>query len=285
MEVENIDEILAIFEWLEGHGIPYFILSGGTNVLVGDEGFAGMVIKMTNRDIIVKGRRFECGSGASMAKVVSLAASQSFSGLEWAAGLPGSVGGAIRGNAGCFGGSISGIVEIVSVLNLKKKAIENFSTKDCNFGYRTSCFKDKKADGYIILGATLKLEEGVDEVISETMFRNIKRRSAKQPKLPSAGSIFQNIKISDLKNGSELIELAEEAGVINDGMIPAGWLIDELGLRGKKIGGAKISMEHANFIVNTGQATAEDVVVLISIIKQKARCQFGVQLHEEIVYC
>jgi len=279
--VENKEELLEVLAWAEKNRLPFQVVGGGSNLLVSDRGFDGLVIKMANAGLSVRGERIECGAGAPLAKALSVSVGHALAGLEWAIGIPGTVGGAIIGNAGARGSTIADIIETVAAYNYKQKRSEILSRSLCRFGYRGSLFKE--VEGYVIISAILKLQLDKKEEIErrEQIFLN--QRLSSQPKLPSAGSVFKNIDAAAVSN-SQAIRLAEKEKMIVDGQIPAGWLIDHLGLRGKKIGGAKISLEHANFIVNAGDATAEDVVMLVSFIKQQVRTKLGVQLHEEIRY-
>lgn len=283
IEVENKEELIAATEWAKENKEKIYILAGGSNILISDKGVDGLVIKIKNNDALVKGERIECGAGAGLATLVNLAAQAGLAGLEWAAGIPGTIGGAIRGNAGAFNKRIGEQVETVEVFNVKKNKFKQFSRKDCEFDYRGSIFK--KDNNLLIWQIILKLERGEITEIKNKMGDYLKYRGETQPKLPSAGSIFKNLSLDYLKNNnSYLAELALEKNIIKDNQAGAGWIIDLLDLKGKAIGGAKVSLEHANFIVNTGNATAENIITLISFIKQQARDKFGVQLEEEIQY-
>lgn len=284
VEIKNELDLKEVFLWLKEKKEKYLILAGGSNVLINDGIFEGLVIRISNNDLFVRGDRLECGAGASLAKSLSLAVRESLGGLEWAVGIPGSTGGAVRGNAGAFGGQIGDLVEIVEVFNLKKNKIEVLSNKDCLFSYRDSVFKEKK-DEYIIWKVFLKLKKREQSEIQSLLSNYLERRVKTQPRLPSAGSVFKNLDADMIKDVNiDLYERAREKNIIKDGLIAAGWVIDQLDLRGKKIGDVKISLEHANFIVNTGQAKAENVVMLISFIKQQVRDKFKIQLQEEIQY-
>lgn len=284
IEVKTKEELLTTFVWVKKNKEKIFILGGGSNVLINDKGLDGLVIKMINDNISLHGERLECGAGASLARAVRLAMSNNLSGLEWAIGIPGAtIGGTIRGNAGAFGFSISEIVETVEVFNIKKKKFELFSKKDCEFDYRASIFK--KDNNYLIWNVVLKMRKGNKRQIDESINRNLEFRNAKQPKLPSAGSIFKNLTIDYLREcNKNLADKALEDRIVKNNMLGAGWLINLAGLRGKTIGGAKVSLEHANFIINTSKATSGDVVMLISYIKQQVRNRFKVQLQEEVQY-
>jgi UDP-N-acetylmuramate dehydrogenase len=210
--------------------LPFFVLGGGSNLLVSDKGFNGLVIKY----------------GQPLSFYVS-------KGLEWAAGIPGTIQGAVYGNAGAFGKSMEDVIEEVVVFDTKTGKLKN---KDCQFSYRHSIFKKKK--NLIIVSVKIKKKKSNPQKIKQ--YFEYKKKT--QPlNLPSTGSIFKNPK------GSSAAELIEKCG-----------------LKGKKIGKAKISEKHANFIVNLGGARAEDVKKLINLAKKLVKKKFGVVLKEEIRY-
>ncbi len=282
-QIKNGQNFISALTWVKKKKIPLHILSGGTNVLISDQGVKGLVIFIKNNNIIAKGRRIIADAGTDLALAVSLAKSLSLSGLEWAVGIPGSIGGAVRGNAGAFGHDISEVVETITVLDINSGQFKILSRNDCHFSYRQSLIKEKK--NYIILQITLKLIFADTATISNLMEKNLQHRLKTQPRLPSAGSVFKNIDADFVQTTNfDLYNRAKSKQVIKANKIPAGWLISELGLKGKTIGGAKISLEHGNFIVNTGKATAEDVITMISYIKQQVRDKFGLQLNEEIEF-
>lgn len=283
IEITTIEELKAAVDWANSEKISFYIFAGGSNILVDDLGFDGLIIKMGNRGLAVKGERLEMGAGLEMAQAISAAASNSLSGLEWAIGIPGSVGGAVRGNAGAFGSSIESVVETVEVFSVKKADFRIMSRNDCGFEYRDSIFKS--TDDFIIFSVTLKLLKGNSAEINGKQAKYQRHRDQTQPKLPSAGCIFKNLLFDDIKiKNADLADEINEEKLVKQGKVGAGWLISKLDLGGLKIGGSKISLEHANFIVNTGKASAADVVMLISYIKQQARDELGIQLQEEIMY-
>jgi len=205
--------------------------------------------------------------------------------LEWAAGIPGTVGGAVRGNAGAYGHAMGESVEEIEALRIKNKKsrIKNYGKEDCKFGYRESIFK---REGGVILKVVLKLAPGDKNKIKEEMDKIFAARDGKIPTDSSAGSFFKNVEVTE-----EIVKIIKEythedvpPDYIQKGKIPAAWLIGQCDLKGKQIGGAKISEKHANFIVNTGEATAADVIALSSLVKMKVRDEVGVQLEEEVEY-
>jgi len=240
-------------------GVPYFILGRGSNILVGDKGFRGMVIKMKNEKLKIKNDKEKikilADAGVLLANLVNFAAMNSVGGLEFLAGIPGTVGGAVRGNAGAWQQNIGDKVARVKILTLEGQ-IKWINQKDCQFSYRKSRFK---RNDEVILGIEFKLEKK-DKKEIERKINEILEKRKNQPKEPSAGCVFVNPK-----------------------PLHAGVLIEQCGLKGKQIGGAKVSEKHANFIVNLGGAKAKDVVALISLIKAKVKERFGIELKEEIM--
>ncbi len=284
VEVKSKEELSDAVEWAKTNKEKLFILAGGSNILINDNGINGLVVKIANNDLRVKGERIECGAGASLSAAASLAIGKNLTGLEWSIGIPGAtVGGAIKGNAEAFGAATADIVETVEIFNAKKLKFKTLSNRDCGFGYRASIFKER--DEYIIWSAVLRLKKENPDIIQELVKQSIDFRQQKYPKLPSAGSVFKNIpmKVIERQNPVLAEEVRQKLSSPFEN-VGAGLIIDMLGLKGKTIGGAKISLEHANHIVNTGKATAGDVVMLISYIKQQVRDKFGIQLNEEVRY-
>jgi UDP-N-acetylmuramate dehydrogenase len=266
--------------WAKKKKLPFFILGGGSNVLFSDKGFNGLVIKLQNTQYEIRNTNVIAGAGVPLQKLVLEAVKKGLSGLENLAGIPGTLGGAIWGNAGAFGREIKDVVEEVEILRingLTSWRIEKLKNKDCKFGYRDSIFKRKK--NWIIWEATLKLEKGNKKEIEEKIKGILKLRKEKQPlEFPSAGSVFKNVPIEKVPK-----KIQEKfKGKIKDGFLPAGVLIEAARLKGFQIGGAKISEKHANFIVNVGNAKASDVKELIEKIKKEIKKKFKIQLEEEI---
>ncbi|MGB9598831.1 MAG: UDP-N-acetylmuramate dehydrogenase, partial [Minisyncoccales bacterium] len=240
--------------------LPYFILGGGSNVLVSDKGFEGIVIKVENKNLSVLNSEIYAEAGVKLAKIVNVAAENSLSGFEFLVGIPGTVGGAIFGNCGAFGKSIGDLIKEVEIFDLKSNCLKVLKKRDCAFSYRDSIFKKNK--NLIILSAIFKLKRKKKDEILKKMKENLKEKIKSQPlNFPSAGCIFKN-----------------------PGKISAGKLIEMANLKGKKIGGAKISEKHANFILNFKKAKAKDVRRLIRFIKQKVKKKFGIVLEEEICH-
>jgi len=261
--------------------LPFFILGGGSNLLVADKGFNGLVIKIENCKLKIPACRQAgkickviAGAGVSLAKLVSITANVSLSGMEWAVGIPGAtIGGAIRGNAGAFDIEMEDLVKKVEVFNAKDGKIKILENKECHFSYRSSIFK--KNPDLIILSCELELKKEKPFGTAqgrEKIKEILNYRKEKHPKFPSAGSIFKN---------PENIRASRPRGRAS---LSARDLIEKAGLKGKKIGGAQISEQHANFIINMGGAEAKDVLELIDLAKKEVKNKLGIKLEEEIKF-
>ena len=253
-------EIQKVVEICREEKLPYFILGNGSNLLVSDQGYRGVVIQLWKNvsDIRVEGCLIHAKAGASLAKIAAEALEEGLTGMEFAAGIPGTLGGAVVMNAGAYGGEMKDILKEVLVMDQQGK-IFTLEKKDLKLGYRTSAVKEK---GYIVLAAALELRPGNREEIKKLMEDLKQRRVEKQPlELPSAGSTFKR----------------------PEGYF-AGKLIMDAGLRGFSIGGAQVSEKHCGFIVNTGGASASDVLALIREVQKKVRDKFGVELETEVKF-
>ncbi len=273
------DELVSAVTYAKKLKIPFFILSGGSNILFPDSGLDMFVIHIATSDLFVKdGHSIVVDAGVALADVVNLAITEGLRGMTWAAGIPGDVGGAVRGNAGAYGGEMKDHVTAVEVLRGKKQFV--LHREQLSFGYRDSQFKQSSD---IILTVQIELQPGGDPVqLRAEADAIIAERATKHPHEPSAGSFFKNIIITYenrpiFEKISDLPEKFWEYG-----KVPAGFLLDKANLRGTKIGGAQIYEGHANMIINTGDATADDVLQLASLMKTKVRDMFGIQLEEEV---
>lgn len=260
--------------------LPFFIIGGGSNLLVKDGGIKGLVIKNQDESpIALKPNDIvEAPAGIVLGKVVDFSIKNSLKGLEWAGGLPGTFGGAIRGNAGAFGGEIKDSIFQVRALDNSFKLIK-LSNKQCRFSYRNSVFKEKN---WLVLSALLKLEKGDKKELKAVSDSRIEYRREKHPlEYPNAGSIFKNV---DLKKVSPNVQEIFKDKVKKDPfpIIPSAWFIIGAGLMGERIGQAQISKKHSNYIVNLGGAKAKDVLGLIDLAKNKVKEKFGVDLEVEV---
>jgi len=281
VKAQSVDELHEAVKYAMDKNLALFILGGGSNLLVSDKGFDGLVIKIEMKDFSLdqKQQSIIVGSGIYLYQAINKSIEAGLTGLEWAAGIPGTIGGAVRGNARAFGKDIGSVVESVDAFDTEDMEVKNFNNAQCEFSYWGSLFKKKP--NLIILSAKIKLAPGNKEK-SQEEFREItgKRISVQPQKASSPGSFFLNPVVTDEKLRQEF---EQEKGIKpKDDKLPAGWIIDRAGLRGKKIGGAMISEKHGNFLVNAGDAMAEDVVMLESLVKQQVRDKFGIQLESEV---
>lgn len=282
------DLIEGISKWREiSKGLPeaekkIFVLGGGTNVLFSDDGFKGLVIKDSIDTVQLDGDRIMVGAGTLVSKLLNFCIDNSLSGLEWAGGLPGTIGGAVRGNAGAFSGETKdNILEVTSV-DLNTQEIIIRENADCLFSYRNSIFKSL-VKGEFITAVTFQLQTGLKPEIENKVLEKENYRKTKHPlEYPNLGSIFKNVPFETIP-GEYKKELSQY--VKNDPfpVIPTGKLIFLAGLKGRKVGGAMVSDKHTNFIINLGNATAQDVETLIEIIRNEIRQKFRISLEEEIM--
>ena len=279
-EIDNEEDLIEALKYAQDNNLNFFILGGGSNILVSDKGFDGIIIKIINSKFKILDSGLECDAGVSLCQIVSESANNGLAGLEWAAGIPGTIGGAIRGNARAFGKCMGAVIESVKAFDADTLKIIGYNNKECEFTYWGSIFK--KNSNLIILSAKIKSKKGDREKIQQEIKNIISKRMAMQPREISPGSFFLNPVVTSEKLRKEF-EM-EKNTKCKGGKIPAGWLIEEAGFKGKKIGGAMVSKKHANFIINTGNATAEDVIILAGLIKQQVRDKLGVELQEEVQF-
>ncbi|HBI34064.1 MAG TPA: UDP-N-acetylenolpyruvoylglucosamine reductase [Candidatus Moranbacteria bacterium] len=281
VEVFSVEELKEALVFAKDKKIDFYILGGGTNLLVSDNGFAGLIIKIKMNEISANDDMIDVQAGVPLIKLINTASQQGLSGLEKLAGIPGTVGGAVRGNAGAFSSEIKSCVKNVTAFDTEKMELKTFENEQCNFAYRTSIFKENK--NLIVISTTLILQKGEISEIQKLVTDTIMTRSARGLNgVKSAGSYFMNPVV---ENEKLCQEFEKEKGVpVRNKTLPAGWVIEQAGLLGKQIGGAEVSEKHANYIINAGEATASDVIMLVSFVKQQVRDQFGIQLTEEVNY-
>jgi UDP-N-acetylmuramate dehydrogenase len=284
-EVKSAEELKAALSFAKEKGLPFFIAGAGSNILVADKGFDGLYVKNAANKIVVDGRKIVCESGVMMPNAAAEAARAGLSGLEWGIGIPGTVGGSVRGNAGCFGGEIKDVVESVEVFDAHDGVVKKFFNGDCKFGYRDSIFK--KYPQLVILSAAFALYKDKADEVRRRMRNFVEKRAETQDiGAKCAGCVFKNVPWTrrDIDKAKLLARFPVLSRFASEPAISAGFLIDEVGLKGKKIGGAMISRKHANFFLNTGEATAEDIVMLMALAKERIHSKFGILLEEEIQY-
>lgn len=290
VDVVAQDEIEFIVRLAREEGLSWFVIGGGSNTLVADAGFDGFVIRMSNRNISIDGLKVIAGAGAITSAVARAAGDAGLTGFEWAVSLPGTIGGAVRGNAGCFGGEMKDVVESVSVFSPsheegEREGVGSLTNAQCGFRYRHSVFKEQPE--LVIYEVALALRPGDAETGRVQMDEYLAKRRAKQPlEKPSAGCLFKNVEERDLT--FKQIELLDKATtgewrrIAHDGQIPVGWLVERAECKGLRVGNAMVSEQHGNFVINLGNATATDVIAVSDAIRTRVRNQFGLELHEEV---
>ena len=255
---KTVEEVKQTIMLCVEQDMPYYILGNGSNLLVGDKGYRGVVIQIYKEmnNIFVDGQKIKVQAGALLSKIGSVALEAGLTGFEFAAGIPGTMGGAVVMNAGAYGGEMKDVLEEVTVLT-KEGEVLTLSKEQLDMGYRTSVVAKKD---YIVLKATIALELGDRDAIKARMDELKVQRTTKQPlEFPSAGSTFKR----------------------PEGYF-AGKLIQDAGLRGFQVGGAQVSEKHCGFVINKGDATAADIVELMKQVSERVKEKFGVELEPEV---
>lgn len=261
--------------------LKVFFMGGATNLLIPDKGFNGLVVQCAFNELKRRGNDIHVGAGVSMARLVRFAAKENLSGLEWAGGLPGTVGGAIRGNAGCFGGETKDSIRSVRSMDAKTLRALDRPRSSCRFGYRSSVYKEKQG-GEVVLSAVFRLKKGNGGDIWKVARGNMAWRKERHPlQYPNIGSIFKNIPVKNIPKRWQA-ELAQNPKLDPFPVVPAARLIARAGLTGKRHGGAMISEKHTNFIVNVRHAKATDVVYLIKFVQREIKRKYGIVMEPEV---
>lgn len=258
IQIDSIEMLKTTIELCNQCKVPFYVIGNGSNLLVGDKGYRGVIIDISNKmnHVTGEGEYIYAQGGALLSKIARKALEQGLAGMEFAAGIPGTLGGAMVMNAGAYGGEMKDITESVTIMDVNG-TVQEILAEDLAFGYRTSLIKSRE---YIVLGAKLKLEAGEKEEIQNRMNELKVQRVTKQPlEYPSAGSTFKR---------------------------PEGYfaakLIDDTGLRGFQVGGAQVSEKHCGFVINAREATASDVIELMQQVSEKVKEKYGVTLEPEI---
>ena len=259
----NEKDLVEALQFAKSNKLPFFILGNGSNTLFPDEGFPGVVIHMEDRTITSKGDTVSVGCGVFMRQLVNSALENGLTGLENLAGIPGTVGGAVRGNAGTWHTEVKDVLQNVLVIDADNpdKETQIFKPADCRFGYRDSIFKHQK--NLVITRASFKCLRGDIDKSRQLIEEDRQNRHERQPyDYPSAGSVFKN---PDPEHG-----------------IYSGALIEQAGLKGYSVGGAMVSDKHANFIVNVNKASSSDILQIISTVQESVEKKFSIKLEPEI---
>ena len=255
---DNIEDVRKIIEICNAEDIPYFILGNGSNLLVSDKGYRGVVIQIDRNfgTVEIKGTEIHASAGALLSAIAAAARKEALTGFEFAGGIPGTLGGAVVMNAGAYGGELKDVLKSVTVMDQKGNIFE-IPAEELQMGYRTSIIKTA---GYIVLNAVLSLKEGNPEEIKKLTRELSEQRISKQPlEYPSAGSTFKR----------------------PEGYF-AGKLIMDAGLAGYRVGDAAVSEKHCGFVVNLGQATAAEIRQLMQDVSDRVYDKFGVTLEPEV---
>jgi len=280
VEVKNEEEIREALAWAREKGFQFFILGGGSNLVIADSGFPGLVIKASLADIrsIETDQALLCvEAGYGLLDLIKTAGERGLGGWEKLAGIPGTLGGAVRGNAGAFGSEIKDFVVSVRAVDTGNGQVREFSSAECEFSYRQSFFKSHPR--WFITAITLQLSPIAAEESARLRQETVAERERRHlQNVQAAGSYFMNPVAPQ-----EVRELFEkEKGVqAREGRVPAGWLIEKAGMKGAALGGAIASLQHPNYLVNTGSATAAEVRELAVRVKAAVKEKFGIELQEE----
>lgn len=258
VEPETAEELSSVLRICREADVPFYILGNGSNLLVGDRGYRGVMVALGKSfgTVTVEGTSLRAGAAALLSSVARQALAHSLAGLEFAAGIPGTVGGAVVMNAGAYGSEMSAVLTRVTVLT-ESGEIKNIPASELELGYRTSCILPSN---YVVLEAEMELGFGISEEIKARMEELAEQRRSKQPlEYPSAGSTFKR----------------------PEGYF-AGKLIQDAGLRGFSVGGAQVSEKHCGFVINRGGASAADILALCREVQARVKAQFGVALEMEV---
>ena len=277
-ETGSAEAFVAALDIARASGLPALVIGGGTNLIVSDRGFRGIVLRYCGDHLAAAGRKLAADAGAALGDLVDFAIARGLQGLETLAGIPGSVGAAVYGNAGAYGHSIS--ERVAGVRFYDGRQIRVAGLPECGFEYRGSEFKRNKA--WVIFSVELLLDAGDSGALRQTADEILKIRNEKFPAtMKCAGSIFKNLMVKDLP-----AEVA--AGIpptaVREGKVAAAWFLEQAGARGLVRGDIHVAPYHANLIYNAGAGTAADLSALIADLKARVRARFAIELEEEVQY-
>ncbi|HYA17477.1 MAG TPA: UDP-N-acetylmuramate dehydrogenase [Bryobacteraceae bacterium] len=278
IETPNTGSFVRALDIARSCGVPTTVIGGGTNLVVADDGYRGAVLKLTSDFIESNGETILVAAGTVLQNLVDYTVDHGLRGLETMTGIPGSVGGAIYGNAGAYGHSMMERVSFVSFFDGEK--VRNFSGAECGFDYRTSIFKSHK--DWIIFSAVLTMLPGDSAALRETAGRILDTRNKKYPPaMKCAGSIFKNFLLRDLP--PEVAAIVPPNAVI-EGKVPSAWFLEQVGAKGMRAGDIRVADYHANLIYNEGHGTAREVARIIRELKRRIRERWGIAIEEEVQY-
>jgi len=276
--ISNADKALSAIEILNKTHTPYIVISGGSNIVFPDGVLEKLVIVLRNDTITIKKNKITCDAGTPLEKLIETSIDLGYQGLESLSGIPGSVGGALVGNAGAYGSSISNFVENIFILNegLPRMLLK----EECSFTYRESVFKKRP---FIILSAVFVFEKKEDsKKLKEKSNEIIFLRSKKYKKgLRCPGSFFKNVLVEELEEYQ--LKKIDKSKII-EGKVPSGYLLERVGACGMRIGGIEVASFHGNLLINKKNGTAHHVEKLSNLLKERVHATFGIELQEEVRY-
>lgn len=290
INVKNENDLIKAIEWVDKKKIKWSVVGDGSNLIPSDDGFDGLIIKNEINDFKTKGNSVFVGAGNNLLKLIFKLDQLGLAGMEKMAGIPGTIGGAIYGSAGAYGQEIKDNLLRVKIYDASTKLSTSgktdwLSKKQCLFAYRENIFKKKK--NWIILEAEFKFKKGDPKELQKISKEIIELREKKYwPGLLCPGSFFKNIMVKNIKPTKlrEKFLKKIDKGKINHGKVPAGYLLEEIGAKGVRVGGIKVAKHHANLIYNPGKGKSSEIIKLAKILKQKVKNKFGINLKEEIQY-
>jgi UDP-N-acetylmuramate dehydrogenase len=277
-ETCSVEAFIAGLHAARGTGIATLVIGGGTNLIVSDAGYRGLVLRYRGDRLFAANGRVVAEAGADLQQLVDFTVERGLRGLETLAGIPGSVGAAVYGNAGAYGHSIS--ERVVTVEFFDGEAVRTFSNEECQFHYRESIFKRHKE--WIIFSTKLLLDAAAAEELRKISGDIVKVRNEKFPvTMKCAGSIFKNLLLAELPPA---VAAEVPPATVREGKVPAAWFLEQVGAKGVQRGDIHVATHHANLIYNAGAGTAADLCALIRDLKSRVRDRFGFELEEEVQY-
>lgn len=277
-DTSDVDAFTQALQLVKSMALPRMAIGGGTNLVVSDAGFEGVVLRFTGASVRHEGLTLTVESGAVLQDVVDASVSLALKGMETLTGIPGYLGGAVYGNAGAYGHSMHEIIERVWFTD--GESTHEFDNAACQFQYRESIFKEEK--DWIILSTQVRLHPGDTFALTDIAADIRKVRDAKYPpSMRCAGSIFKNVFFAELPAH---VQSEIPSTVVREGKVPSAWFLEQVGAKGMQRGDIKVAAYHANLIYNDGDGKAADLVVIIEDLKQRVRERFGFELEEEVQF-
>jgi len=278
VEAPDAGSFIAALQTVRSTGLDYVVIGGGTNLIVCDEGFRGIVLKLTARNIRIAGEQVTADAGVVLQDLVDATVDSGLQGLETMTGIPGFTGAAVYGNAGAYGHSISERVTRVSFFDGQET--RSFDNAGCEFHYRESIFKRRK--DWIVLEVQLQMTAADATVLRGIADKILNVRNAKYPPtMKCAGSIFKNFLLAELP--AEVAVQVPSKSII-EGKVPSAWFLEQVGAKGMREGGIQVADYHANLIYNAGEGTARELRSVIGELKRRVRERFGIEVQEEVQY-